>query len=93
MMFRWEPDMVRFMKDASEYGDYHARLAARIAAHLPAGAHVCDAGCGLGYLSRALAPLCGRVTALDISENALAVARALARPLPNMAVVRADMEA
>lgn len=92
MMFRWEPDMVRFMQDASEYGDYHALLAARIAAHLPAGARVCDAGCGLGYLSQALSPLCAQVTALDISENALAVARKLAGRAPNMAVVRADME-
>lgn len=91
MMFRWEPDMVRFMRDASTYGDYHERLAARIAARLPAGAHVCDAGCGLGYLSRALSPLCGVVTALDISENALAVAREINAALPNVSVVQADM--
>ena len=40
MMFRWEPDMVRFMRDASTYGSYHAELAARIAALLPPNAHV-----------------------------------------------------
>ena len=92
MMFRWEPDMVRFMRDASSYGGYHAELAARTAAFLPKDAHVCDAGCGLGFLSAALAPLCRRVTALDISENALAVAREILAPLPNAAVVCADME-
>ena len=92
MMFRWEPDMVRFMRDASSYGGYHAELSARIAAHLPKDAHVCDAGCGLGFLSAALAPLCGHVTALDLSENALAVAREILAPLPNATVVCADME-
>lgn len=92
MMFRWEPDMVRFMRDASGYGDYHALLAGRIARRLPPGARVCDAGCGLGYLTRALAPLCGHVTALDLSENALAVAREITAPLKNVSVVCADMD-
>ena len=27
MMFQWSEDMVRFMRQASEYGDYHRRLA------------------------------------------------------------------
>lgn len=91
-MFRWEPDMVRFMRDASTYGGYHAELAARIAALLPPNAHVCDAGCGLGYLSKALSPLCRQVTALDISENALAVAREITAPLANVSVVQADLQ-
>ena len=33
---------------------------------------VCDAGCGLGLLSRALLPYCGHVTAIDRSPAAIA---------------------
>lgn len=72
-MYEWTADMVRFMRDASEQNGYHAALAARIAAHLPENAHVCDAGCGLGYLSLALAPYVRRVTAVDIAPHALCV--------------------
>lgn len=74
-MLIWTPDTVRFQRDAAQYGSYHKTLAARLAAHLPPGAHVCDAGCGLGYLSRALAPHCKRVTAVDSDALALAVLR------------------
>ena len=74
-MLVWTPDTVRFQRDAAQYGSYHQTLAAHLAAHLPPDAHVCDAGCGLGYLSRALAPYCKRVTAIDSSALALAVLR------------------
>jgi SAM-dependent methyltransferase len=72
-MFEWTPDMIRFMRDASEYGGYHDALAQKIAAHLPPQAHVCDAGCGLGYLSLALAQHAQRVTAVDIAPLAISV--------------------
>lgn len=74
-MLVWTPDTVRFQRDAAQYGNYHKTLAKHLAAHLPPDAHVCDAGCGLGYLSRALAPYCKRVTAIDSSALALAVLR------------------
>lgn len=72
-MYEWTADMVRFMRDASEQNEYHAALAVKIAAYLPEDAHVCDAGCGLGYLSLALAPYARRVTAADIAPHALRV--------------------
>ena len=75
MMFLWKPDMIRFMRDASEHTGYHADLAARIVPHLKEGARVCDAGCGLGYLSLALAPLAAQVTAVDRNADALSVLR------------------
>lgn len=56
-MFRWNKDMIRFLQDASEFCDYHGNLAARIMQELPDG-DICDAGCGLGYLSLALSPYC-----------------------------------
>lgn len=75
MMYLWKKDMVSFMKDASEYGRFHAILAEKMRPFLPEGAHLCDAGCGLGYLSLALAPFCSRVTAVDRSDDALRVLR------------------
>lgn len=56
-MFIWNEDMIRFLRDASEHSDYHHLLAEYLAKRLPENAHVCDAGCGLGYLSLAAGPL------------------------------------
>ena len=50
-MFQWNEEMVRFMRDASEYSDYHRRLVQWMLPDLHPGDHICDAGCGLGYLS------------------------------------------
>ena len=74
-MLVWTPDTVRFQRDAAQYGTYHKTLAKHLAAHLPPNAHVCDAGCGPGYLSRALAPYCKRITAIDSDVLALDVLR------------------
>ena len=74
MMFRWQPDMVRFMRDASEYGSYYRELSRAILPYLGNG-HICDAGCGLGYLSLELAKTAGKVTAVDIHPDALSVLR------------------
>ncbi len=61
------------MRIASEENDaYFQSLANKISRFLPAGAHLCDAGCGLGYLSTALAPYCKRITAIDIDPRPLA---------------------
>ena len=73
MMFQWGPDRIRFMRDASEYGDYHQRLAELMSPWLHKETHICDAGCGLGYLSLALAPYVKQVTAVDKNADALQV--------------------
>ncbi len=73
MMQMWQQDMVRFMRDASEYGTYHRELARMLAPHLSAEMHVCDAGSGLGYLSLALAPYVKQVTAVERHPRAAAV--------------------
>ncbi len=90
MMQWWGPDAIRFMRDASEYGDYYVRLAGRLMRWLPADGHVCDAGCGLGYLAQALARRCRRVTAIDRSEAAIAELRARA-PEQNLTVLCEDL--
>lgn len=74
-MFCWNEDMVRFLRDASEYSDYHARLAAWMAPYLSPSDRVCDAGCGLGYLSLALSHYVNSITAVDSSETALHILR------------------
>lgn len=69
----WEKDMIRFMRDASEYGNYNQVLAKMLAPELDAHTHICDAGCGLGYLSLALAHYAGRVTGVERHPDAAAV--------------------
>lgn len=73
MMQLWREDMVRFMRDASEYGNYNQKLAELLSPWLSKDMHICDAGCGLGYLSLALAPYAGQVTAVEKNPDAVAV--------------------
>lgn len=94
-MFRWQPRMIGFLRDASEQGAYHGALAERLVRHLPRDGHVCDAGCGLGYLSLALARHCRQVSAVDIAPEALAVLREniLRRGVKNIRTVEGDIAA
>ena len=73
MMQLWYEDMVRFMRDASEYGTYNQELARKLAPELSRDMHICDAGCGLGYLSLALSPYAYQVTSVEKNPDALAV--------------------
>ena len=93
-MFQWNEEMVRFMRTASEYGDYHRRLVQRMRPALHSADHSCDAGCGLGYLSLALAPYVRRVTAADRSEAALDVLRqnCAARGIRNIDILSGELQ-
>ena len=73
MMQLWEKDMVRFMRDASEYGTYNQEIVKRLLPYLNKEMHICDAGCGLGYLSLALAPHVAAVTGVERHPDASAV--------------------
>lgn len=75
MRFVWRPAMIRFFRDAAEFCAYHDTLAGFLLERIPAAAHVCDAGCGLGYLSLALSGGCAQVTSVDVSGEALDVLR------------------
>ena len=69
----WHKDMIRFMTDASEYGDYYQQLTEKMLPWLTSDMHICDAGSGLGYLSLALSPHVGQVTAVERNPAAAAV--------------------
>lgn len=86
MMYQWNEDMVRFMRHASEYGSYNEQLVDWMRPHLSENDRVCDAGCGLGYLSLALAPYVGQVTAVDRNGDALKVLQenCAQRHIPNI---------
>ena len=92
-MFRWTDDMVRFMRDAAGFGSYQTELAGWICSQIPQARHVCDAGCGLGFLALQLAQRYPRVTAADISEQALDIAHAQAeeKKVSNLEIVQTDL--
>lgn len=69
----WYEDMIRFMGDASEYGNYYEQLVQKMKPCLSADSHICDAGAGLGYLSLALSPYVRQVTAVEKHPDAAAV--------------------
>ena len=58
-------DMLRFLKDASEYGTYYQELAKLLSPDLGKQMRICETGSGLGYLSLALARWVQHVTFID----------------------------
>lgn len=92
-MFNWSPDAVRFMADACRRTDFHEKLTGLLLPHLAGASTVCDAGCGLGYLSLSLAPRFARVTAAERDERALSVLRdeLAARQISNVVPLCTDV--
>lgn len=74
-MFEWNDERIRFMRDAAEYGDYNGEFASLMARRMKPGDTVCDVGCGLGYLSLALARRGFFATGVDIAPKAIEVLR------------------
>lgn len=95
-MFKWDSRMIQFMKDAVEENDlYFKSLAGKVSEYLPVDAHVCDAGCGLGYLSIELSRYCSNVTAVDIAPQALVELRNRLKQINcnNIGIVEGDIRA
>lgn len=90
--YQWGSDRIRFMADACEYSSYYQQLSELLAPYLKGAEHVCDVGCGLGYLSLELAKLVSNVTAVEINEEAVQVLRknCAARRISNIDVLCAD---
>lgn len=93
MMYHWKPDMVRFMRDASEYSSYNSELCSVLLPYIGKNSHVCDAGCGLGYLSLELAKAAGKVSSVDINPDALEVLRqnCAQRGVENIEIICGDV--
>ena len=72
-MFKWTQESIAYMDDACCRTDFHRKLTAELQPYLRETDCVCDAGCGLGYLSLSLAPYVGAVTAVERDSQALAV--------------------
>lgn len=91
-MFKWTQERIAYMDDACRRTDFHQRLAAELRLYLEQTDRICDAGCGLGYLSLALAPYVGAVTAVERDGHALAVLEreVKARGIANVEAVQGD---
>lgn len=92
-MFKWTQESIAYMDDACRRTEFHQRLAAELRPYLKQTARVCDAGCGLGYLSLALAPYVEAVTAVERDGQALAVLEreVKARGIGNVTAVQDDV--
>ena len=64
-MYHWTADGIGWMADASRQTDFYRLLAAELAPYLKPEDRICDAGCGLGFLSLALSPYVRSVTAAE----------------------------
>lgn len=92
-MFEWTQESIAYMDDACRRTDFHRKLTAELQPYLRETDSVCDAGCGLGYLSLSLAPYVGAVTAVERDSQALAVLEREieTRHIANVTAVRGDV--
>ena len=92
-MFKWTQERIAYMDDACRRTDFHRKLTAELQPYLRETDCVCDAGCGLGYLSLSLAPYVGAVTAVERDSQALAVLEreVKARGIGNVTAVQDDV--
>ena len=74
-MFTWTEKTIDYYRRAADRTEYFRTIVDHMKPYLKKDMHICDAGCGLGYLALELAPYVGRVTAIDCDEAALAVLR------------------
>ncbi|BAU92802.1 S-adenosyl-L-methionine-dependent methyltransferase [Methylorubrum populi] len=80
-----DPDPWRFTSSAYEAGKYDATLRALPRARY---ARALEVGCSIGVFTRALAPRCGVLIALDIAGAALDAAQARCADCPQVRFVR-----
>ena len=88
---QWTDESIAFLRDAAAMNRYYETVAEKITPQLQENAHVCDAGCGIGELSRALKPYCRHVTAVDADE--LAIKTLEAHLIKGVTAICGDVEA
>ena len=89
-VYHWTAEMVAYMEAAAERSDFYQQIARAAAEAAPGGGVICDAGCGLGFSSLALAPYFQKVVAADRSAEALAVLRRK-NTCPNLEIREGDL--
>ena len=89
-VYHWTAEMVAYMEAAAERSDFYEQIARAAAEAVPGGGVICDAGCGLGFSSLALAPHFQKVVAADRSAEALAVLRRK-NACPNLEIREGDL--
>jgi cyclopropane fatty-acyl-phospholipid synthase-like methyltransferase len=82
-LYRSDPDPWRFASSAYERAKYAATLATLPRARF---SRCFEVGCSIGVLTRQLAVRCDTVLGVDVSETALAHARARCEDLPHVAL-------
>ena len=83
-LYSRDPDPWRFATSEYERDKYAATLAA-----VPGQCQSCfEVGCSIGVLTRQLAPRCGALLGVDVSETALAQARDRCADLPHVRLQR-----
>lgn len=87
----WQDDMVAFMTKASLYGNYNSSLADIISKYLDKNDTICDAGCGLGFLSFELTKKGFDITAVDSNEKAISVLNENSNGLANINAICTDL--
>ncbi|MFD1469695.1 class I SAM-dependent DNA methyltransferase [Hymenobacter caeli] len=84
-VYRANDDPWGFETSPYEHAKYAASLAALPRSHYPQAFEI---GCSLGVFTALLAPRCGRLLGVDVSEQALARARQRCADLPQVALER-----
>ena len=70
-MFEWGKKDIEWYDRGNKQDNYFYNLTKELMASIPSTGKVWDIGCGLGYLSMALAQQGRTVIAVDVSENAI----------------------
>ena len=83
-MYTWDADRIRFYEDASERTGFYSCVTKLLYPALSREKTICDAGCGLGYLSLHLAPYVKSVSAIDCNGDAIRVLKKNAETIPNI---------
>jgi SAM-dependent methyltransferase len=105
LLARYDPERNRIEMDAAyaksadawgyttTWGESHLRCMRELLgrAGKPRFARALEIGCGEGYVTQVVAPQCDSLLAMDVSEVALAAARARCAALPQVRFRRSDL--
>lgn len=91
MAFTWNQKSIQWYLNASRYGDFHMRLAEKIAPYVQKEDRVCDLGCGLGRLDLQLAAAVSHITCVDVDQTVLDILAQDTKEKPNLSVRCCDV--